>query len=109
MLESWEAILEANNERAPMWLRVNSARETAASYVRQLESVDIEAEEFAGIPGAVRLAQPVAVSGLPGFEAGVASVQDAAAQLAAPWLLDGRRGRAGLFNGLADAYSSGPT
>ena len=86
-------ILAANNTRAPMWLRVNSARETAASYVRQLESVGIEAEAFAGIPGAVRLARPVGVDELPGFEAGVASVQDAGAQLAAPWLLDGRRGR----------------
>jgi 16S rRNA (cytosine967-C5)-methyltransferase len=88
-----DEILAANNARAPMWLRVNSARETAASYVRQLESVGIAAEQFAGIPGAVRLTQPVSVDELPGFEEGVASVQDAAAQLAAPWLLDGRRGR----------------
>ena len=88
-----DEILAANNARAPMWLRVNSARETAASYVQQLESAGIEAEQFAGIPGAVRLAKPIGVDELPGFEDGVVSVQDAGAQLAAPWLLDGRRGR----------------
>jgi 16S rRNA (cytosine967-C5)-methyltransferase len=88
-----DEILAANNMRAPMWLRVNSTRETAASYVRQLEDAGIDAEQFAAIPGAVRLTQPVSVDELPGFAEGVASVQDAGAQLAAPWLLDGRCGR----------------
>ena len=88
-----DEILAANNKRAPMWLRVNSTRETATSYVRQLEDAGIDAEHFTAIPGAVRLAQPVSVDELPGFAEGVASVQDAGAQLAAPWLLDGRRGR----------------
>jgi 16S rRNA (cytosine967-C5)-methyltransferase len=88
-----DEILAANNKRAPMWLRVNSTRETATSYVWQLEDAGIDAEHFTAIPGAVRLAQPVSVDELPGFAEGVASVQDAGAQLAAPWLLDGRRGR----------------
>ncbi|MGH8166659.1 MAG: 16S rRNA (cytosine(967)-C(5))-methyltransferase RsmB, partial [Woeseiaceae bacterium] len=44
---------------------------------------------LAGFDQAVRLAEPEAVAGLPGFEAGLVSVQDAAAQLAAPWLLAG--------------------
>jgi len=95
--EDWpdhvEEILAANNARAPMWLRVNSARETATSYAQQLESVDIGAESFDAIPGTVRLTEPVGVDELSGFEEGVVSVQDAGAQLAAPWLLEGKRGR----------------
>jgi 16S rRNA (cytosine967-C5)-methyltransferase len=88
-----EDILSANNSRAPMWLRVNLARESAASYAQQLESVGIGAEIFDVIPGAVRLTEPVGVVELPGFDEGVVSVQDAGAQLAAPWLLEGQRGR----------------
>jgi 16S rRNA (cytosine967-C5)-methyltransferase len=86
-------ILAANNARAPMWLRVNPVREAAASYVQRLENAGISAEHFAAIPGAVRLAEPISVDELPGFQDGVVSVQDAGAQLAAPWLLEGRRGR----------------
>ncbi len=88
-----EEILAANNARAPMWLRVNSARETALSYVQRLENADIGAETFDAIPGAVRLAEPASVDKLPGFDEGAVSVQDAAAQLAAPWLLENRQGR----------------
>jgi len=86
-------ILSANNARAPMWLRVNSSRETAASYAARLEAEGMANECFEAIPGAVRLQAPVSVDDLPGFHKGVVSVQDGAAQLAAPWLLAGMRGR----------------
>ena len=46
-----------------------------------------------GWPDALRLAAPAPVEDLPGFAAGLVSVQDAAAQLAAPWLLEARAGR----------------
>jgi len=45
------------------------------------------------LPDAVRLKEPQAVDKLPGFAAGDASVQDAAAQIAARWLLQGVTGR----------------
>ena len=88
-----DEILTANNSRAPMWIRVNSARETATSYAQQLENAGVDAEVFEVVPGAVRLAEPVGVHELPGFDEGVVSVQDAGAQLAAPWLLEGKGGR----------------
>ena len=91
--EHGDGILAANNERAPMWLRVNSARETAASYAQRLENAGTGAEHFTAIPGSVRLAEPVGINELPGFDEGLVSVQDAGAQLAAPWLLDGKGGR----------------
>ena len=45
------------------------------------------------MPGAVLLEAPRGVDELPGFAEGVVSVQDAGAQIAAPWLLDGISGR----------------
>jgi 16S rRNA (cytosine967-C5)-methyltransferase len=91
--DDWQAVLMANNERAPMWLRTNPQHGTAADYVRRLAELGIEAELLATAPQAVRLLEPQPVGGLPGFATGQVSVQDAAAQLAAPWLLQGLEGR----------------
>ena len=91
--DDWRAILAANNERAPMWLRTNPNHGSAADYLARLQAADIEAETHAALPQAVRLLEPQSVDGLPGFFDGHASVQDAAAQLAAPWLLTGIKGR----------------
>ena len=87
--DDWRAILDANNERAPMWLRVNLARTTRAEYLSLLASAGIEVAPDAPLAETIRLAAPVAMTMLPGFDAGLVSVQDAAAQLAAPWLLEG--------------------
>ena len=83
-----EDILTANNARAPMWLRANSSRQSAADYQQRLAAVDTEAELLDGVPDAVRLVAPQAVDTLPGFADGDASVQDAAAQIAAHWLME---------------------
>ena len=83
-----EAILQANNARAPMWLRANSSRHSAADYQQRLAAVDIEAELLEGVPVAIRLAEPQSIENLPGFAEGDASVQDAAAQIAARWLME---------------------
>jgi 16S rRNA (cytosine967-C5)-methyltransferase len=76
-----------------MWLRVDASRMQPSEYVRRLQESGIEAASFELIDGAVKLAEPVSVEELPGFSEGLVSVQDAAAQLAAPWLLNepGRR------------------
>ncbi len=91
--EDWREIIAANNARAPMWLRVNPACGTAADYQIRLEEDGIESELLEGAAQAVRLVDPQPVEALPGFGAGHVSVQDAAAQLAAPCLLDGVTGR----------------
>jgi 16S rRNA (cytosine967-C5)-methyltransferase len=91
--DDWQAILAANNERAPMWLRVNQSSSTSAQYVDRLRALGMGAELLEGIPEAVRLEDPQAVELLPGFAAGDASVQDAAAQIAARWLLRDCKGR----------------
>jgi len=85
--DDYEAILEANNSRAPMWLRANSMRQSAEEYQARLADDDKAAERIAGVPDAVRLSVPCGVDELPGFMDGDASVQDAAAQIAARWLM----------------------
>ncbi|MDO9371472.1 MAG: 16S rRNA (cytosine(967)-C(5))-methyltransferase RsmB [Gammaproteobacteria bacterium] len=79
----WQAIVAANNERAPMCLRVNLRRTTRAEYLARLQASGIAAHATLYSPQGVTLEQPTGVEGLPGFAAGEVSVQDEGAQLAA--------------------------
>lgn len=88
--DDWIAILEANNARAPMWLRANGRRNSAAGYQARLAAEDITSDLLDGVPDAVRLAEPCGVEALPGFGKGDASVQDAAAQIPSRWLMSDR-------------------
>ena len=83
----WQQILETSNRQAPMTLRANARRGTATAYLAELGAAGIEAT--AAGPYGVVLARPRPVNEVPGFDAGAVSVQDAAAQLAAPLLLQG--------------------
>ena len=84
----WQAILAANNRPPPMTLRVHAQRGTAAGYVERLSGLGMGAQLVGGsTPQAVVLDKPAPVSVLPGFAEGLVSVQDAAAQLAAPLVL----------------------
>jgi 16S rRNA (cytosine967-C5)-methyltransferase len=85
--QHWEQILEANNSHAPMTLRVNARKFTPAGYLETLRAAGIAASAT-GQHGVV-LERPRPVHELPEFDQGVVSVQDAAAQLAAPLLLRG--------------------
>jgi 16S rRNA (cytosine967-C5)-methyltransferase len=81
----WQAILQANNQRGPMTLRVNARHGTAEGYVARLFEVGMAAQVVG--PQAVMLAAPCPVTQLPGFADGDVSVQDLAAQMAAPLLI----------------------
>ena len=85
--DRWQAIADADNLHPPMTLRVNARRGTAADYLARLAAEDLGARVVG--EHAVVLDQAVSVTRLPGFAAGDVSVQDAAAQLAAPLLLAG--------------------
>ena len=85
--QDWQAILRANNARAPLILRVNERKTTVAQYLSSLAAMNIVANPV-GEYGVV-LATAQSVTGLPGFAEGHFSVQDGAAQLAAPLLLNG--------------------
>jgi 16S rRNA (cytosine967-C5)-methyltransferase len=81
----WQALLHEANRHPPMTLRVNARRSTAAAYVQRLAGQGQAAWAIGG--QAVVLARPCPVAQLPGFAEGEVSVQDAAAQRAAPLLL----------------------
>ena len=88
----WQAHLQLANTHPPMTLRVNARRQSAPDYLRLLERQGqgarlLEAAELGG--HALQLAKPCPVQKLPGFGEGWVSVQDAAAQRAAPLLLGG--------------------
>ena len=87
--ESWENILDTGNATPPLILRVNQRRLTIDAYLRTLADHGIAARQVG--PAAVRLDKPLPVDRIPGFSSGDVSVQDTAAQLAAP-LLDLRDG-----------------
>ena len=100
----WQAILRANNTRAPLILRVNERKTTLAHYQQALAAINIGATPV-GSHGLVLVnAQPV--PSLPGYAEGHFSVQDAAAQLAAPLLLDGLSASKGGRLRLLDACAA---
>ena len=86
-----ERILDANNQRPPMWLRVNRGRVSVDDYIERLDTQGITAARHAVAEEALKLDSPMDVSQLPGFAEGLVSVQDAAAQMAAK-LLDTEHG-----------------
>ncbi len=89
--QNFQAILEADNKRPPMTLRVNQRKISVESYRKLLAEKAMHAELLGS--GALQLNQPVMVENLPGFADGLVTVQDAGAQLAASFLdlYDGMR------------------
>lgn len=87
----WQDVVEANNLQAPLWLRVNRSRAHTAAMQSALEEAGFRTHGFDWAPEAIAVTPPAPVNELPGFAAGLISVQDAAAQLAAP-LLEPRPG-----------------
>lgn len=80
----WESIVAADNSLPPMALRVNQRQISPADYLERLQLMGI-AGQLRGSSG-ILLERPVPVSQLPGFSAGLASVQDLGAQRAAELL-----------------------
>ena len=86
--QQWIQLLEYAQKPAPMTLRVNLQHGTVAQYQQRLRGAGMAPGQAVG-PCGVQLEQAVPVRQLPGFDSGDVSVQDAAAQLAAPLLLQG--------------------
>jgi 16S rRNA (cytosine967-C5)-methyltransferase len=89
--QDWRAMVDTLALHPPMTLRVNTRQSTRDDFRLTLSNHAMPSE----ITGecALTLERPCAVSVLPGFAAGTVSVQDAAAQYAAPLLdlMDGMR------------------
>ena len=84
--QDWQSIVEANNQAAPMTLRINQQKTKRADYLQALSSADIRASSGQYVDTAIQLEQAVDVEQLPQFFSGEVSVQDEAAQLAAKLL-----------------------
>ena len=86
-----EQIFAGGNSRPPMTLRANLHRTDRDSLVAELEQAGFAAGPGQICPSAVQLDSAIAVHRIPGFEQGLASVQDEGAQLAA-YLLNPKNG-----------------
>lgn len=82
----WQAIVTANNQPPPMTLRVNAHQTSRDAYLQQLRQADLQAEPTPHTTEGITLTEAVPVEALPNFQTGAVSVQDGAAQLAAPLL-----------------------
>ncbi|QLB18063.1 16S rRNA (cytosine(967)-C(5))-methyltransferase RsmB [Mannheimia granulomatis] len=90
----WRDIIEANNQRPPMWIRVNQQHIKAKDYSVLLGEVvakNLQNSTACTPDCALLLDKPVAVNQLMNFEQGWATVQDVHAQWAAE-LLDAQNG-----------------
>jgi 16S rRNA (cytosine967-C5)-methyltransferase len=85
--QAWQAVLSAGQQRAPIVLRVNERQLSRQRYLHALAQAGVAASAVARCGVLLERSQPV--QSLPGYAQGWFSVQDAAAQLAAPLLLDG--------------------
>ncbi len=84
----WREIVEANNQRPPMWVRANVQHIQPKDYAVLLGDLANQTENStACVPDcAILLERPVPVAQLPNFEQGWATVQDAHAQWSAELL-----------------------
>jgi 16S rRNA (cytosine967-C5)-methyltransferase len=88
---SWQDILRSNNTHAPLSLRINTKKTSVASYLIAYEAINNIANNDIKQAGrfGVSFTKALPIHDVLGFSDGTASVQDAAAQLAAPLLLNG--------------------
>jgi 16S rRNA (cytosine967-C5)-methyltransferase len=75
-----DTILAANNEQAPLTLRVNRRRGDRDSLRESFSAAGIEGEPHPQLPDALILPHGGEISRLPGYAEGLFSVQDGAAQ-----------------------------
>jgi len=87
----WQSILDANNQQAPLWLRINRQLADGASLKNDLKAAGFEVFIHPWAGDAIGISPAAPVANIPGFENGLLSVQDPAAQLARD-LLDPRNG-----------------
>lgn len=85
--EDWQTIVSANDQHPPQNLRVNLNKISRSEYLTQLSSQGIAAQANLYSAAGIDLQQSLDVQQLPRFDQGWCSIQDPAAQLAAPLLV----------------------
>lgn len=84
--DEWQQVLQSNNAQGKMTLRVNPRKLSRSNFLQALKEMNIKAEETSFSQHGVLLEKAVDVQSVYGFQQGVCSVQDEAAQLAADLL-----------------------
>lgn len=84
--KDYRTLLDGNNQRAPMTLRVHAGKATRTETLALLASAGIAATPGVLAPYSLYLAQPMDAVVVPGFAEGLVSVQDEASQLVASLL-----------------------
>lgn len=82
--DHWSKILQANNSKPEMFLRVNTSECSVGEYLDILANHDIPAQIDSVSPYGIRLQKRVRVEQLPGFGKALVSVQNPTSQLVAP-------------------------
>lgn len=85
----WRDVIEANNQQAPLWLRINRQQADETKLRGELETAGFEIDNHAFATDAICISPAAPVANIPGFEKGWLSVQDPAAQLARDLLSPG--------------------
>lgn len=80
--DQWQDIVAANNQHAPLWLRINRNRADHDQVTAQLQARGFTTTLNPAAPDAVAIEPAVSVGEIPGFAEGRVSVQDPAAQMA---------------------------
>ncbi len=87
--DRWQALLAAAQLPPPFALRSNRQRQPLADYLAHLQAASLQARPLGPLaPDGLLVEPPCPVTQLPGFFEGAVSVQDGAAQLAAPLLIN---------------------
>ena len=80
--QKWQQIVEANNQPAPLWVRLNRNFDFEET-INGLLGGGFTVARHPAVPEAAKISPAASVGSLPGFDQGRFSVQDPAAQLAA--------------------------
>lgn len=84
--DHWQHILEANNQQPPIHIRINLRETTRDAYIDALSSNGINYSESEHSHTCIRIDSKQDIKLLPGYDQGLFSVQNEAAQLSAPLL-----------------------
>ncbi|UDG79099.1 Ribosomal RNA small subunit methyltransferase B [Candidatus Ecksteinia adelgidicola] len=78
--KKWKLIINANNQKPPMWIRINRLHHTRETYLKLMKKDKIFSKSDSKNMYALRLLKPCTVTNLPGFVNGWVTVQDISSQ-----------------------------
>lgn len=81
--DKWQAILQANNSKPPITIRVNPLKTDLNTFRKCLQKEKLQFKETLTSHHGIQFVSSVVVHELPGYEHGLFSVQDEGAQIAA--------------------------